>query len=83
MLKRFVVKPYLDKRADGFVTGNVWTTGFPQGDFGPGGPGGSPGPSGGSGSSGSGSSGSSSGGDGVYDADPDSYRFDRDSNDST
>lgn len=88
VLKRFVVKPYLDKRADGFVTGNVWTTGFPQGDFGPGGPGGpggSPGPSGGSGSGGSGKSGSggSSGGDGVYDADPDSYRFDGDRNDST
>lgn len=31
VLKRYVVKPYLDKRADGFVTGNVWTGGFPQG----------------------------------------------------
>ncbi|ELZ78103.1 phage T7 F exclusion suppressor FxsA [Haloferax larsenii JCM 13917] len=48
VLKRFVVKPYLDKRADGFVSGTVWTAGFPQGD---------------------------SNGDGVYDADPNSYRF--------
>jgi UPF0716 protein FxsA len=31
-LKRFVVKPYLDKKADGFVSGNVWVGGFPQGD---------------------------------------------------
>ncbi|GAB3039060.1 FxsA family protein [Natronobiforma cellulositropha] len=29
-LKRFVIVPYLDKQADGFVTGNVWTVGFPQ-----------------------------------------------------
>ncbi|ELZ99595.1 membrane protein FxsA [Haloferax mediterranei ATCC 33500] len=58
VLKRFVVKPYLDKRADGFVTGNVWTAGFPQDET-----------TNGGGGSGSG------GGDGVYDADPDSYRF--------
>ncbi|WP_191965829.1 MULTISPECIES: FxsA family protein [Haloferax] len=48
VLKRVVVKPYLDKQAGGFVTGDVWTAGFPQDD---------------------------TGGDGVYDADPDSYRF--------
>ncbi|WP_129113137.1 FxsA family protein [Halegenticoccus tardaugens] len=29
-LKRFVLRPYLDKRMDGFVTGGVWTAGFPQ-----------------------------------------------------
>ena len=30
VLKRYVVKPYLDKRAGGFVTGGVWTGGFPN-----------------------------------------------------
>jgi UPF0716 protein FxsA len=30
VLKRYVVKPYLDKRMDGFVSGTVWTAGFPQ-----------------------------------------------------
>jgi UPF0716 protein FxsA len=34
LLKRFVVRPYLDSRMDGFVTGNVWTAGFPQEEFG-------------------------------------------------
>jgi UPF0716 protein FxsA len=29
-LKRVVVKPYLDRRMDGFVSGTVWTAGFPQ-----------------------------------------------------
>lgn len=29
-LKRFVVKPYLDKRVDGFISGTVWTGGFPD-----------------------------------------------------
>ncbi|WP_197409695.1 FxsA family protein [Haloferax profundi] len=48
VLKRVVVKPYLDKQAGGFVTGDVWTAGFPQDE---------------------------ASGDGVYDADPDSYRF--------
>ncbi|SEO30342.1 UPF0716 protein FxsA [Halogranum amylolyticum] len=32
VLKRYVVQPYLDKRADGFVSGTVWTGGFPGGD---------------------------------------------------
>jgi UPF0716 protein FxsA len=32
-LKRLVVQPYLDKRMDGFVSGNVWTAGFPQEEF--------------------------------------------------
>ena len=43
-LRRYVVVPYLDKQAKGFVTGNVWTGGFPNADAtggaGPGGPGG-------------------------------------------
>ncbi|MFC6724783.1 FxsA family protein [Halobium palmae] len=29
-VKRFVAKPYLDRKMDGFVSGNVWTGGFPQ-----------------------------------------------------
>ena len=33
-LKRFVIVPYLDKKADGFVSGNVWTVGFPGGEGG-------------------------------------------------
>lgn len=31
-LKRFVVVPTLDKKTGGFVTGTVWTSGFPQDD---------------------------------------------------
>lgn len=31
-LKRFVVRPYLDSRLDGFVTGRAWTAGFPDDD---------------------------------------------------
>lgn len=31
-LKRFVVVPAVDRKTDGFVTGRVWTGGFPQGD---------------------------------------------------
>lgn len=58
VLKRYVVIPKLDERTGGFVTGNVWTAGFPQGGDGPGGgPGGGPG-------SGSGSQGSGPGGPG-------------------
>lgn len=30
VLKRVVVRPYLDKRLDGLVTGGVWTDGFPD-----------------------------------------------------
>ncbi|MCL9816667.1 FxsA family protein [Natronocalculus amylovorans] len=30
LLKRLVVKPYLDKRSGGFVSGNVYTFGFPN-----------------------------------------------------
>ncbi|WP_224334556.1 FxsA family protein [Haloprofundus halobius] len=34
VIKRYVVKPYLDKQADGFVSGGVWTGGFPYPDEG-------------------------------------------------
>lgn len=29
-LERFVVEPYLDKRLDGLVSGQIWTGGFPR-----------------------------------------------------
>ncbi|ARS90500.1 FxsA family protein [Natrarchaeobaculum aegyptiacum] len=29
-LKRFVIVPYLDRKADGLVSGTVWTAGFPD-----------------------------------------------------
>ncbi|UWG49945.1 Protein affecting phage T7 exclusion by the F plasmid [Halalkaliarchaeum sp. AArc-CO] len=32
VLKRYVVVPYLDREMDGFVTGGVWTHGFPDPD---------------------------------------------------
>ena len=32
LLKRYVVVPYLDREMDGFVTGGVWTHGFPDPD---------------------------------------------------
>ncbi|MGM0605505.1 MAG: FxsA family protein [Halobacteriota archaeon] len=32
VLKRFVVVPYVDRQSGGFVTGNVWTYGFPDGE---------------------------------------------------
>ena len=32
LLKRFVVKPYVEKKTDGFVSGNVYTAGFPDSD---------------------------------------------------
>jgi len=31
-LLRLVVRPYLERRTDGFVTGDVWTGGFPDDD---------------------------------------------------
>jgi UPF0716 protein FxsA len=31
VLKRYVVVPALDKKTNGFVTGQVWTSGFPEG----------------------------------------------------
>jgi len=54
-LKKYVITPYIDERTDGFVTGTVYTGGFPDedeegaagGPFGPGaGPGPGPGPGG-------------------------------------
>ncbi|RLM89018.1 membrane protein FxsA [Halobellus sp. Atlit-38R] len=32
VLKRYVVRPYLDKQTGGFVSGNVWVGGFPGDD---------------------------------------------------
>jgi len=32
VLERFVVRPYLDKRSSGFVSGTVYTGGFPDDD---------------------------------------------------
>ncbi|WP_049922560.1 FxsA family protein [Halopiger djelfimassiliensis] len=31
-LKRYVIVPYADKKTDGFVSGTVWTYGFPDGE---------------------------------------------------
>jgi UPF0716 protein FxsA len=31
-LERYVVRPYLERQTDGFVTGGVWTSGFPDDD---------------------------------------------------
>jgi UPF0716 protein FxsA len=31
-VKKFVITPYADAKADGFVTGNVWVGGFPGGE---------------------------------------------------
>lgn len=72
LLKRHVVVPYADKRMDGFVTGTVWTGGFPQDEGGgPTGPGAGPN----RGSSPDGDPGSS-GGDDVVDVDEDDYSVD-------
>lgn len=32
VLKRYVVRPYLDRQTGGFVSGNVWVGGFPADD---------------------------------------------------
>ena len=32
LIKRYVVGPYLDRATGGFVSGNVWIGGFPDGD---------------------------------------------------
>jgi UPF0716 protein FxsA len=85
VLKRFVVKPYLDKKADGFVSGNVWVGGFPQGEDFEGGPTGQSNV-GGDGFGGGGAAGgdtgstdrsSGSGSEDVYDA---HYRVEEESN---
>lgn len=59
-LRQYVVVPYLDRKTDGFATGNVYVGGFP-GD----------GPE--SGAGGSGGSDARPGGDDVYDVDDDEY----------
>jgi UPF0716 protein FxsA len=69
--KRWIITPYLDAKAQGFVSGNVYVGGFPdQGDAGPGagGPaGGGPGP--GSSSGGPGTAGGSDGSPSGFDHD--------------
>ncbi|MFC3957314.1 FxsA family protein [Halovivax cerinus] len=35
LVKRVAIVPYLDRKADGFVTGSVWTAGFPGESTGP------------------------------------------------
>jgi UPF0716 protein FxsA len=85
VLKRVVVQPYLDKKADGFVSGNVWVGGFPQGEDFEGGPAGqsSVGDDGFGGGTGGASSGGSSdrtsgaSSEDVYDA---NYRVEEESN---
>lgn len=90
-LKRWVVIPKLDAHTDGFVTGTVWTAGFPDDDdaAGPFGGAGGAGPGGGfpgGGGAGGGGGGGDDGrvgdgGDGdVYDVDPDDYAVDDDEN---
>lgn len=65
VLKRFVIVPILDRESGGFVTGNVYTFGFPN--DGPGGAGPAGGPGGPGGPFGGGSN------DETYDLGPDSY----------
>lgn len=82
-LKRFVVVPKLDEQTNGFVTGGVWSSGFPNESTGSGG---SPFTGNGDADSGSFAGGTAGPFDGdesfsseddsddVYDVDPDSYR---------
>lgn len=81
LLKDRVITPYLDERTDGFVTGTVYTGGFPGEDED--GPAGSPfgdgaGPGPGPGAGGVGPGGFDAGGDrgDVHDLDDDSYDID-------
>lgn len=79
-LKRWVIVPYLDEKTDGFVTGTVYTGGFPGGN--------GQGPAGhtigarfghGSGAESSGSDGAGTESDGAgtaYDLDSDAYEID-------
>jgi len=84
LLKKFVVVPKLDEQTGGFVTGGVWTSGFPNDGDGTGSPfqrggdddggpfgGGTAGPFDGTGSS---SDDGTDGGDDVYDVGADEYR---------
>ncbi|MCT9097807.1 FxsA family protein [Haloarchaeobius sp. HME9146] len=75
-LKKYIVTPYLDKQTGGMASGNVWTFGFPQGDFEGGN--GQMGGFGGMGSGPGGSGGSSSGNSGGSNAD-DTYNLGDDS----
>jgi UPF0716 protein FxsA len=69
-VKKWVVVPYADAKAEGFVTGNVYVGGFPSEEGGPG-PGAGPG--------GPGSGGPGSGGQGeTVDLDEDAYDVDFD-----
>ncbi len=93
VLETYVLKPYLDRKTDGFATGAVWTAGFPNdgsdsgggpggsGGFGPGGFG--PSDDGDSGGFGPADTGGASGdGDDVVDVDPEHYSVDSDDSDS-
>ncbi|MFB6132083.1 MAG: FxsA family protein [Halanaeroarchaeum sp.] len=78
-IKRFVLVPLLDRKTDGFVTGNVYTFGFPDDEWSGEGPGGQdgPGPSGpGPGTGGDGPTGT----DDTVNLGPDAYdvEFDED-----
>lgn len=65
-VKKWVVVPYADAKADGFVTGNVYLGGFPDEEGAPGA--GGPGPGGGSGPPGG-----SNRGEDTVDLDDDAY----------
>ncbi|MXR41618.1 membrane protein FxsA [Halobaculum sp. WSA2] len=60
LLRRYVVVPYVDSRMDGFATGAVWTSGFPNADT-----------TGGDAASGNGTAGSAGFGGGARAADRD------------
>ncbi|MFB6221042.1 MAG: FxsA family protein [Halolamina sp.] len=76
VLKRFIVVPKLDEKTGGFVTGGVWTGGFPQGDDGDGTPfgGADGGPFDGDGDDPFGAGDGSGDDEDVYDVGSDSYR---------
>ncbi|WP_208023522.1 FxsA family protein [Halorussus pelagicus] len=83
-VQKWFVKPYLEKKTNGFATGNVYTFGFPNAeDVGAGGAsagGGNPGHAG-AGSASPGASGTSSGSRSHSDASEDTYRVDDDAYD--
>ncbi|GAB7094533.1 membrane protein FxsA [Halolamina litorea] len=79
VLKRYVVIPQLDKQTNGFVTGGVWTSGFPDGDGGVGDANGNPfggndDPFDGGESDPFGAGSDDEAADDVYDVGPDDYR---------
>jgi UPF0716 protein FxsA len=77
LVRKYLLVPYLDEKAEGFVTGNVYTGGFPDDESGTAGgfvgfgDGGFPG--GGSGTDDTGSGRDSQGSDDVYDVSDDEY----------